>query len=71
MESTSDKLFEDKTAEKLGLTHIDRYEIIEQIGIGAMGVVYRVHDPVFSCDRALKILRAELVNEEDTVQRSV
>ena len=69
MESTSDKLFEDKTAEKLGLTHIDRYEIIEQIGIGAMGVVYRVHDPVFSCDRALKILRAELVNEEDTVQR--
>jgi len=69
MEPTSEKLFEDKTAEKLGLTHIDRYEIIEQIGIGAMGVVYRVHDPVFSCDRALKILRPELVGEADTVQR--
>jgi len=69
MEPSSEKLFEDKTVEKLGLTHIDRYEVLEQIGIGAMGIVYRVHDPVFSCDRALKILRAELVNEADTVQR--
>jgi len=69
MNPPSEKLFEDKTVEKLGLTHIDRYEVLEQIGIGAMGIVYRVHDPVFSCDRALKILRAELVNEADTVQR--
>ena len=69
MESEDEVLFEDKTPDRLGLTHIDRYEVIEQIGIGAMGVVYRVHDQRFACDRALKILRAELVDEEDLVQR--
>ena len=69
MDSEAEVLFEDKTPDRLGLTHIDRYEVIEQIGIGAMGVVYRVHDQRFACDRALKILRAELVDEEDLVQR--
>lgn len=69
MTEPTEALFKDATNEKLGLTHIDRYEIQEQIGLGAMGIVYRVHDPVFACDRALKILRQELVGEEDTIQR--
>ena len=68
-ESLAEALFEDNTPDRLGLTHIDRFEVREQIGVGAMGVVYRVHDPVFSCDRALKILRHELVSEPDLVQR--
>jgi len=62
-------LFKDTTPEGLGLTWINRYEIIEQIGLGAMGIVYRVHDSLFSCERALKILRPELVSEADIVQR--
>jgi len=69
MTEPTEALFKDATSEKLGLTHIGRYEIQEQIGFGAMGIVYRVHDPVFACDRALKILRQELVGEEDTIQR--
>jgi len=62
-------LFKDSTPDDLGLTFIDRYEILEQIGIGAMGVVYRVNDTRFACERALKILRSELVGEPDIVQR--
>lgn len=62
-------LFKDTTPEGLGLTWVNRYEILEQIGVGAMGVVYRVHDSLFSCERALKILRAELISEADIVQR--
>jgi len=48
---------------------IDRYEVIEQIGTGAMGIVYRVHDPRFSCDRAIKLLRKELIDDKDIVAR--
>ncbi len=47
----------------------NRYRIEEEIGRGAMGVVYRVHDPVFSCDRALKILREDQIDNEDAVRR--
>lgn len=62
-------LFKDTTPEGLGLTWVNRYEILEQIGVGAMGIVYRVHDSLFSCERALKILRPELTGEADIVQR--
>lgn len=62
-------LFNDTTPEGLGLTWVNRYEILEQIGVGAMGIVYRVHDSLFSCERALKILRPELTGEADIVQR--
>ena len=69
MSDTTEALFEDKSADRIGLSTIDRYQIMEQIGVGAMGIVYRVHDPVFDCDRALKILRTELIDEEDTKTR--
>ena len=69
MTDTPEPLIKDATEDGIGLTHIDRYEVQEQIGMGAMGLVYRVHDPVFACDRALKILRPELVTETDTIQR--
>jgi len=69
MDEEMEVLFKDNSPDRLGLTHIDRYEVLDQIGIGAMGIVYRVHDSRFACDRALKILRSELVDEEDIVQR--
>ena len=34
---------------------IDRYRVIEQIGRGAMGVVYRAHDPKLDRDVAVKL----------------
>jgi len=60
---------EDTSSEALKPWYIDRFEVIELIGSGAMGIVYRVHDSKFSCDRALKILRKELVDDEDIVAR--
>jgi len=59
----------DNTSQAEPSWYIDRFEVIELIGTGAMGIVYRVHDSKFSCDRALKILRKELVDDVDIVAR--
>src|SRR5262245_28107618 len=43
--------------------HIDRYEILDILGRGACGTVYRAHDPKFDRDVALKVLRSELASD--------
>jgi len=46
-----------------------RYEIIQELGKGAMGVVYQALDPQINRTIALKVLREDRVTSEDFVQR--
>ena len=46
-----------------------RYQLVDEIGQGAMGVVYRAHDPQINRQIALKLLRQDRVTSEDLVQR--
>ncbi len=42
---------------------VSRFEILELLGEGAMGVVYRARDPVLERDVALKLIKPELAGE--------
>ena len=44
---------------------IGRYQVIERIGRGAMGVVYRAHDAAMGRDVALKVLMTDLEDDPD------
>ena len=44
----------------LGSVFADRYKIIEQLGEGGMGQVYRAHDTQIEEDIAIKVLRPEI-----------
>lgn len=53
----------------LGTTLSERYRIVERIGAGAMGVVFRAHDRELGRDVAIKLLRDELLGGEQMVAR--
>lgn len=46
-----------------------RYEIVSELGRGAMGMVYQAHDPQIDRMVALKVLREDRLTTEDYVQR--
>jgi ABC-type branched-subunit amino acid transport system substrate-binding protein len=48
---------------------VARYQIVELLGMGAMGVVYRAFDTLIERDVAIKILPAELAADESTRNR--
>lgn len=51
-----------------GTTFAERYDFIEELGIGGMGSVYKVFDKKIKEEVALKILKPEIVDEK-TIER--
>ena len=47
----------------------NRYEVLEQIGLGGMGVVYRVRHIFLDRDFALKVLPSQLMESQELIDR--
>jgi len=54
---------------KRGTLFADRYEIIEALGTGGMGKVYRVEDTKAEEEIALKLIKAEVASDKKTIER--
>ena len=52
-----------------GTLFADRYEIIEELGRGGMGNVYRVEDTKIGEEVALKLIKPEISYDKKTIER--
>jgi hypothetical protein len=52
-----------------GSTFASRYEVIEELGSGGMGKVYRVFDKQIEEEVALKLIRPEIASHGKTIER--
>jgi serine/threonine protein kinase/tetratricopeptide (TPR) repeat protein len=52
-----------------GVTFADRYQVIEELGRGGMGKVYKVFDTQIKETVSLKLIKHEIAVEEKTIQR--
>ncbi|NIO48338.1 MAG: protein kinase [Candidatus Aminicenantes bacterium] len=52
-----------------GKIFAERYEIIEELGKGGMGRVYRAHDKEINEEVAVKLLKPEIASDESIVDR--
>jgi serine/threonine-protein kinase len=51
------------------VSHFGNYAVLERLGQGGRGIVYRVSDPELNRPLAVKVLRPELRGEPDAVRR--
>jgi serine/threonine protein kinase len=59
----------DKGTASARLTKLGRYEVLSELGKGAMGVVYLAKDPVIGRMVAIKTIRASSMGEDDSESR--
>jgi len=61
----------EKPTEKLtgGTTFSERYEVIEELGKGGMGRVYRVEDKKIKEEVALKLIKPEIASDQAMIER--
>ena len=52
-----------------GSIFAERYEVLEELGKGGMGEVYRVKDEKLDEEMALKVLKPEIAAYKDTIER--
>jgi tetratricopeptide (TPR) repeat protein len=52
-----------------GALFAERYEIIEKLGTGGMGAVYRAEDTKIGQDIALKLIKPEIASDKKTIER--
>ncbi|OAI51353.1 hypothetical protein AYO44_00655 [Planctomycetaceae bacterium SCGC AG-212-F19] len=57
-----------RAAQRVG-THLGKYRITGVLGLGGMGVVYKAHDPMVDREVAIKLLPAELAQDDKALQR--
>jgi serine/threonine protein kinase/predicted Zn-dependent protease len=48
---------------------IDRYQVLEELGRGGMGAVYRAHDPALGRDVALKVMLTAALGDGEALAR--
>ena len=53
----------------IGSTFADRYQVIEELGLGGMGRVYKVLDKTIDEKVALKLLNPDIAAQEQTIER--
>jgi len=54
---------------KRGMIFGERYEVIEELGEGGMGIVYKVFDRRIEDNVALKVLAPEIAGDDRTIER--
>ena len=52
-----------------GSTFAERYQIIEELGIGGMGTVYKALDTTINEKVALKLIKPEIASNKSTIER--